>query len=217
MTAPSKKIRKKAIRKTKKLLKTGKRLTPTEWGQIEEMWASGDFTLVDLATTFGANASYLSQALSKRGIEKGSKAEIYAEAAKDETAKEMISDAANNIKRIKDSKDEHYKYATTIAKLIFVTIAKAVQDKVALSSIKDDIATLKLAMAGIQLARADRWAITGLDREPDAGDEIPVLPIEEFTQKELDEIERLGDPDLEIEDSDKTIDQLADEIEGAEV
>lgn len=217
MTAPSKKIRKKAIRKTKKDLKTGKRLTPTEWGQIEEMWASGDFTLVDLATTFGANASYLSSALSKRGVEKGSKAEIYAEAAKDETAKEMISDAASNIKRIKDSKDEHYKYATAIAKLIFSVIAKAISEKTPLASVKDDVATLKLAMAGIQLARADRWAITGLDREPDAGDEIPVLPIEEFTQLELDEIERLGDPDLEIADSDKTIDQLADEIEGAEV
>lgn len=216
MTAPSKKIRKKPIRKNKKPLKTGKRLTPTEWGQIEEMWASGDFTLVDLATTFGANASYLSQALSKRGVEKGSKAEIYAEAAKDETAKEMISDAANNIKRIKDSKDEHYKYATAIAKLIFARIAKAVNDATPISDAKDDIATLKLAMAGIQMARADRWAITGLDREPDAGDEIPVLPIEEFTQLELDEIRRLGDPDLEIPDSEKTIDQLADEIAGAE-
>ena len=97
------KIRKKAIRTKKKVLKTGKRLTPTEWGQIEEMWASGDFTLVELAETFGANSSYLSTALSKRGIDKGSKAEIYAAAAKDETAKEMISDAANNIKRIKDA------------------------------------------------------------------------------------------------------------------
>ena len=66
------------------------------------------------------------------------------------------------------------------------------------------------------MARADRWAITGLDREPDAGDEIPILPIEEFTQKELDEIEKLGDPDLEMPDSEKSIDQLADEIEGAE-
>ena len=217
MSAPSKKIRKKAIRKKKKVSKNGKRLTPTEWGQIEEMWASGDFTLVDLATTFGANASYLSQALAKRGIKKGSKSEIYAEAAKDETAKEMISDAAANIKRIKDSKDEHYKYATAIAKLIFARIAKAVNDEQPISDAKDDITTLKIAMAGIQLARADRWAITGLDREPDAGDEIPVLPIEEFTNEELDEIARLGDPDLEIADSDKTIDQLADEIEGAEV
>ena len=217
MTASGEKIRKKAIRKKKKPVKTGKRLTPTEWGQIEEMWASGDFTLVELATTFGANASYLSQALSKRGVEKGSKAEMYAEAAKDETAKEMISDAANNIKRIKDSKDEHYKYATAIAKLIFARIAKAVNDKTSISDAKDDIATLKLAMAGIQMARADRWAITGLDREPDAGDEIPVLPIEEFTQTELDEIERLGDPDLDIGDSEKSIDQLADEIAGAGV
>lgn len=212
-----KKIIKKAIRKTKPVLKTGKRLTPTEWAQIEEMWASGDFTLVDLASTFGANASYLSQALSKRGIEKGSKAEIYAEAAKEETAKDMISDAAKNIKRIKDSKDEHYKYASAIAKLIFSVIAKQVSDKKPLADIKDDIATLKLAMSGIQLARADRWAITGLDREPDAGDEIPVLPIEEFSEKDLKEIERLGDPNLDIPDSDKSIDQLADEISEAQV
>lgn len=211
------KTRKKAIRKKPKVAKTGKRLTPTEWGQIEEMWASGDFTLTDLASTFGANASYLSTALAKRGIDKGSKAEIYAAAAKDETAKEMISDAANNIKRIKDSKDEHYKYATAIAKLIFSVIAKAVSSEQPLSEIKDDVATLKLAMSGIQMARADRWAITGLDREPDAGDEIPVLPIEEFTQKELDEIERLGDPDLDIPDTEKSIEQLADEIEGAKV
>ncbi len=212
-----KKIRKKAIRKTKPVLKTGKRLTPTEWAQIEEMWASGDFTLTDLASTFGANASYLSTALAKRGIDKGSKAAMYVEAAKDKTAKEMISDAANNIRRIKDSKDEHYKYASAIAKLIFSVVAKAVQAETPLADIKDDVATLKLAMSGIQMARADRWAITGLDREPDAGDEIPVLPIEEFSEKDLEEIERLGDPDLMIPDSEKSIDQLADEIKGAQV
>jgi hypothetical protein len=211
-----KKIRKKAVRKKPKPVKTGKRLTPTEWGQLEEMWASGDFTLKDLAEAFGANASYLSTALAKRGIEKGSKAEVYAEAAKDEVEKEMISDAATNIKRIKDSKEEHYKYASSIAKLIFSVIARAISDKTPLSDIKDDVATLKLAMSGIQMARADRWAITGLDREPDAGDEIPVLPIEEFTQSELNEIERLGDPNLVIPDSLKSIDQLADEIEGAQ-
>ena len=67
------------------------------------------------------------------------------------------------------------------------------------------------------MARADRWAITGVDREPDAGDEIPVLPIEEFSEKDLEEIERLGDPNLEIADIDKSIDQLADEISEARV
>ncbi len=211
------KSRKKAVRKKAKVLKTGKRLSATEWGQIEEMWASGDFTLADLATSFGANASYLSTALAKRGVEKGSKAEVYVEAAKDEVAREMISDAAANIKRIKDSKDEHYKYASTLAKLIFARIAKQITSEKPIEDAKDDIATLKLAMAGIQMARADRWAITGLDREPDAGDEIPVLPIEEFTQEDLDEIARLGDPDLDIPDNEKSIDQLADEIEGAEV
>jgi len=211
--AAGKKIRKKPIRTKKMPVKTGKRLTGTEWAQLEEMWSSGEFTLKDLAETFGINASYLSSALSKRGIEKGSKAEVFKEAAKDETAKEMISDAANNVKRIKDSKEDHYKYASTIAKLIFATIAAQVQKKEPLANIKDDIAVLKNAMSGIQMARADRWAITGLDREPDAGDEIPVLPIEEFTDAEIDEIKRLGDPDLEMPDIGKTVDQLLDDIE----
>jgi len=212
-----KKIRKKAVRKKKTPVKTSKHMTPVEWQQCEDMWASGEFTLKDLAETFAVNASYMSSALSRRGIKKGEKSEVYKEAAKDEQAAELISEAAKNIKRIHDSKDEHYKYAVSIAKLIFARIAEAVKaDDQTLADAKDDIAVLKNAMSGIQMARSDRWAITGLDREPDAGEEIPVLPIEEFTDAELDEISRMSDPDLEIPDvpdEEKSIEDLTAEIE----
>jgi len=199
--------------KKKEPPKAGKRLTPSEWAQIEEMWASGEVTLAELADIYGANASYLSTALAKRGIEKGSKADLYVEKAKEGMEEDLISDAAANVRRIKESKDEHYKYAQTIAKLIFARIAQCVRDKAPISDAKEDILTLKNAMSGLQLARADRWSITGLDREPDAGDEIPVLPIEEFTDEEIKRIQELGDPELQIPDSDKSIDELVQDIE----
>lgn len=178
--------------------KRGKQLSGREWAEIEELWASGEVTLNDLADRFGCNPSYLSQALSKRGVEKGSKADVYRTRAMEEIEEELISDAAMNVRRIKESKEEHYQYSRTIAKLIYAKVVQTVKENVPVSTIKDDITTLKNAMAAIQLARVDRWAITGLDREPDAGDEIPVLPIEEFTDEEIEEIQRNQDAELGI-------------------
>ena len=160
------------------------------------------------------NASYLSNALSKRGIEKGSKADIYIEKAQEEIQEEMLSEAAQNIRRIHESKGEHYKYARTIAKLIFTKIAQAVQNKQPISDVKDEILTLKNAMAALESARASRWAITGLDREPDAGDEIPVLPIEEFTDEEIEQLQRNQEQELGIPE--KSIEELQKEIEDVE-
>lgn len=194
----------------KEPLKTGKKLSAKEWAQIEELWASGEVTLATLAEDFGMNASYLSQALSKRGIEKGSKADLYKEKYAEEIQEEMVSDAAMNIRRIKESKDEHYKYARTIGKLIFTKIAQAVQQGRPISDVKDDVLTLKNAMGALEAARASRWAITGLDREPDAGDEIPVLPIEEFSEAELEEIKRRQDEELGM--TGKSVEQLEKEI-----
>jgi hypothetical protein len=200
--------RKKSTKKTPP--KHGKKLSPKEWAQIEELWASGEVTLQQLSEDFGMNASYLSQALSKRGIEKGSKADLYKDKYQEQIQEEMVSDAAMNIRRIKESKDEHYKYARTIGKLIFTKIAQAVQQGRPISDIKDDILTLKNAMGALEAARSSRWAITGLDREPDAGDEIPVLPIEEFTEEEINEIKRRQDEELGM--GGKSVEQLEREI-----
>jgi hypothetical protein len=191
--------------------KKGKQLSAKEWAQIEELWASGEVTLEDLANDFGMNPSYLSVALSKRGIEKGSKADTYKEMYQEKIQEEMISDAAMNIRRIHESKDEHYKYSRTIAKLIFTKIAQAVQNHQPISDVKDEIVTLKNAMAALESARASRWAITGLDREPDAGDEIPVLPIEEFTEEELQAIRREQDAQLGV--ADVNVDELQKQVD----
>ena len=197
----------------KKQPKKGKQLSAKEWAQIEELWASGEVTLEQLAEEFGMNASYLSTALAKRGVEKGSKAELYREQIQDKVQEEMLSEAAKNLERIHESKDEHYRYARTLARLVFTRIAKAVQEKTPIADAKDDIITLKNAMGALESARASRWAITGLDKEPDAGDEIPVLPIEEFTEEELKEIQRKQDEEFGLDDSQKSIDQIEAELE----
>lgn len=202
----------KRSKKKKEAPIKGKKLSPKEWTEIEELWASGEVTLADLSDKFGMNASYLSQALAKRGIEKGSKADLYKEKYAEKIEEELVSDAARNIERIKETKDEHYQYSRTIAKLIYARVAQAVRDSVPVSTAKDDILTLKNAMSALQLARVDRWAITGLDKEPDAGDEIPVLPIEEFTDEEIADIQQQQDAELGLGGVD--VEAMTKEIEG---
>lgn len=192
----------------------GKKLSVKEWTEIEELWASGEVTLAELAEKFGMNASYLSQALAKRGIEKGSKADLYKEKYVEAIEEELVSDAAMNIRRIKETKDEHYQYSRTIAKLIYARVAQAVRDAVPVSTAKDDILTLKNAMSALQLARVDRWAITGLDKEPDAGDEIPVLPIEEFTDEEIKQLQQQQDAELGL--GQESVEQISKELTGGE-
>ena len=163
-------------------------ITPREWAEIEELWAMGDVTLDDLATRYQSTATHLSRQLSERGIKKGSKAAAVKAQIQERVHEQKMQGSVEVMRRIEETKDEHYKYAQTLSKLIFKLIAKQIQEKRAISTIKDDIKTLRDAMQALQIGRNERWVTLGLDKDADTGQELTTLIVQEMT---ADDIERV--------------------------
>lgn len=191
------------------------RLTPAEWAIIEEMWASGAVTLDQLAEQFLCNPTFLSRELSKRGVKKGVKSKELAAAATERVRETLIDVHAEKIKRIADTKSEHYTFAQTLAKLTYQIVANAIKERRQLSSVRDDIRTLKDAITTIAIARDERFRVLGLDKDQDLGDEVPTLIVREMTGAEITAIRGRHEVEMGLDVSDAELKDFVEKIEEA--
>jgi hypothetical protein len=190
------------------------RLTPADWATIEEMWASGTVTLEQLAEQFLVNPTFLSRELSKRGVKKGIKSRELAAAATEKVRETLVDVHAQKMKRVAETKDEHYQFAQTLAKLTFQIIANKVKNKQSIHGARDDIRTIKDAMTAISIARDERFRVLGLDRDENTGDEIPALIVTEMTAAEIEAIRNRHDGSAAEDDvSDEELKQFVEKIE----
>ena len=179
------------------------RLTPAEWATIEEMWASGAITLEQISEQFLVHPTFVSRELSKRGIKKGVKSKELAAAATEKVKETLIDIHAQKIRRVAETKDEHYQFAQTLAKLTFQIIANKVKNKQSISGARDDIRAIKDAMMTIAIARDERFRVLGLDKDENTGDEIPALIVTEMTAEQIEAIRnRSGSSEEEMSDED---------------
>lgn len=163
-------------------------LTPRDWAEIEELWSMGEVTLDDLSKRYKVSTTHLSRTLSERGVKKGSKAAEIQAQIKERVHEQQMSNTVEMLRRIEETKEEHYKYAQTLSKLIFKLIAKQIQEKRSVSAIKDDIKTLRDSLQALQIARNERWAVLGLDKDADTGQESTTLIVQEMTAQDVEEV-----------------------------
>jgi hypothetical protein len=193
------------------------RLSAADWATIEEMWASGTVTLEQLAEQFLVNPTFLSRELSKRGVKKGIKSRELAAAATEKVRETLVDVHAQKMKRVAETKDEHYQFAQTLAKLTFQIIANKVKNKQSIHGARDDIRTIKDAMTAISIARDERFRVLGLDRDENTGDEIPALIVTEMTAAEIEAIRNRHDGGAVEDDvSDEELKQFVEKIEQEE-
>lgn len=166
-----------------------RRLTKVQWMQAEALWASGGATLADLAAKFGVSEQGISKHMKKAGVEHGSKMPKAKAKVEDQLAKQAAEEAALLAARIKETKDEHYKMASGLAKLIWAEVLKAKQDGLPMSAIANNLKALDIALSGLSKARLERWVVLGLDRDDTLGDEgLPELLISELTAEQIKEL-----------------------------
>jgi hypothetical protein len=192
------------------------RLTPADWATIEEMWASGAVTLEALSEQFLVNPTFLSRELSRRGIKKGVKSRELAAAATEKVKETLVDVHAQKMKRVAETKDEHYQFAQTLAKLTFQIIANKVKNKQSVSSVRDEIRTIKDAMMAIAIARDERFRVLGLDRDENTGDEIPALIVTEMTAQEIEAVQNRhkgGEDDISEEELKKFVEKVSSDVE----
>jgi hypothetical protein len=195
-----------------------KALTPRQWVEIEELWASGNHTLKDLSKSYGVSVVWISNQLSKRGVKKGSSVGAIREKIKETIKEEQIKDSVKVLERARETREDHYKYSQALSKLLYSKVAKQVVNNEPVANIKEDIRAIKDAMMALSMARSERWIILGLDKNSGLGEEQDTLLIREMNDDDIEVIRRAQaeergdktlDPITELEkDMDKTINNM---------
>lgn len=198
------------------------RLSERDWAQATALWKSGEVTLEELAQRFDRHPQSFVKYFGRRGIKKGSDREKTMKKVESAVEKQALNDAAMIAARIKETKEEHYKMASGLAKLTWAEILKAKQDGVPVGTAINNLKALDTAMTVLKKAREERYSVLGLDR-PDAIDEndVPELVISELTAdqiealrarsfRELDELDALPVDDLQgdIDDDDDVVEEV---------
>ena len=164
-----------------------KKLSERDWAQATALWESGEITLPELAKKFDRHEQSFVQYFRRRGIQKGSKREKIMKKVEAQVEAQALNDAAIIAARIKETKEEHYKMASGLAKLTWAEILKAKQDGVPVGTAINNLKALESAMNVLKKAREERYSVLGLDRADATDDnEVPELLISELTADQIE-------------------------------
>jgi hypothetical protein len=180
---------KKALAPATEEGKKGIRLTPKQWAEAEALWATGDVTLDNLAKKFGIAGQSIHRHMKAKGIEKGANAEKHKKKVAEAVAAAAVDDATITAARIRETKEEHYKMSSAIAKLAWQEILTAKQNGSPVSVAMNNLKALDNAMNVMTKARMERWAVLGLDRADYVDEDgLPELLISELTADQIQEL-----------------------------
>ena len=101
------------------------RLAPSEWSELEGLWAVGDLTLGELAAAYDVSPRAVQDHMAKRGIIKGSKGAEFAEAVREEIVALELGDKDLTANRAREVRETAYENAKQIEQLVMAQIALA--------------------------------------------------------------------------------------------
>lgn len=163
-----------------------KPLTPKEWAKIDALWESGEVTYADLIKRFDRNLSTFERHFRKHGIKKGAARERIKDRVSKELESAEVSEAQVMAKRIRETKEEHYRMATALGRLTWAEILEAKKNKVPMATALNNLKALNAAIVNLKVVREERYAVLGLDRDDAVDpDQIPELIISELTEDQI--------------------------------
>jgi hypothetical protein len=190
-------------------------MTPRQWAEAEALWEVGEVTLDDLAKKFSRDRTVFTRYFKKHGIVKGSKAAARKEEVKEAVAAAGIDEATVLASRIRETKEDHYKMASAVAKLAWAEVLTAKKESKPFSSIKDNLKALDNAMNVLTKARMERYAVLGLDKDDYVDEDgLPELVISELTAAQIEELRNRDEEGLEAGTA--VIPDKLDEVTGDE-
>lgn len=176
------------------------RATATAWAEVETLYELGDITTAEIAAKFGITDRAVKLHMQRRKIKAGSKAAKHAKKVTEQLEKASVTDAVIHAARIKSTKEDHYKMAETLGKLVYTETVKCARDGLPFSTMTNNVKALEMAISALAKVRAERYAILGLDRDDYVDEEgLPELVISELT---ADQVETLRNRDSGLEDID---------------
>lgn len=185
------------------LRESGTRIKESEWRAIDILWESGEATLRELAKKYNTNLATLTQHFKKYGIKKGARAEDLRQAVRKQQEIQAQTEAAVISERIRQTKEDHYKMATALAKITFGEVIKMRSNGTPYGKGEKDIKTLLLAAEALKKCREERWVTLGLDKDAVDESALPELTLHTLTAEEVQKIrdnQAEDDDEMGIED-----------------
>lgn len=162
------------------------RFTPAEWEEAKAMWEMGAATLEDIAKKFNKSVPGLSRRFSKEGIERGCKKHLI----NDQINKEITDANTRNLRKMIQTKEDHYAWSEVIAKMAMTEVINARKSQKPLGAIMPALKTLATAAKILSSTRVERWEILGLNKEIEDPQDLPQLVIAELTPEQIAEINK---------------------------
>lgn len=184
---------------------TVKKLAAAQWAEAQAMWELGSVSLTDLSDRYGLARETFSRKFKKLGIIKGSRAAEQADRVRQEIEKTSITDATILAERAKATKDDHYNWATLLARMAMLEISNARNENRAISTVEPAMKAIDKALSALSKARLERWKCLGLDDETFLPEDLPDLTIKELTAEDIEEMRERGFGDM-------TNESLADDL-----
>lgn len=178
--------RPKGSRTAKALAKAGKMITPQQWAEIDVLWESGTVSMEQLMKRFGLSRSGFAKHFSEKGIKHGSAIKEYQDKVKAEVQKAINDDATIVAGRIRETKEDHYKMSSALARLAWEEIIKVRKDGAPMSAATNNLKALDNAINVIKKAREERYACLGLDKDIHTGEGLEELVIHELTSDQIE-------------------------------
>ena len=185
----------------RKVSRRGKALTSTERAEAIALWRAGTVTLDELAAKFDRDRTTFLRLFNKEGAVKGELAREHEKRVEEAVEDAAITDVAITAQRIRETKEDHYKYAKYIAGQVTQVLAKTRQEGRAIGTALNDLKALNIASQTFKTVREERYALLGLNDEQNAGDEkMPDLVIQELTAGEIKNMHRAMEETDEMTD-----------------
>lgn len=172
-------IKKPSVRK-------GKQLNSTEKAEAVAMWRSGQFTLDQIAAKLDRSRLTFIRLFNVLGVAKGENSAASEKKITEAVEAAVVGNVAEIAERIKDTKEDHYKMASGIAKLVWNLIAVCKKEGKSFQTIGADLKALRYASAILKTSREEKYALLGLNEKEDDSDKDPEdLVIREITAAEI--------------------------------
>lgn len=182
---------------TKERGSRARNLTVAQKAEAVALWRSGTVTLEDLSKKFKKRPEAFSRLFKRMGIERG---EAAAEAVKkiaEKVEAKTLSSVEETLKKINEAKSEYQLMSHGLAKLAWNELVRARQAKLDIASLKDVMATLKLAGEVIGNSRKEIFTILNVEKHEEKGelDELPELTVRELTPDEVNTMRSRNEED----------------------
>lgn len=174
-------------------------ITAAQWAEIEELYASGEWTSEQLGSKYDIGPAYLRTKMKEVGVTKGMAREKIRSEVREAIEGESKARAKLVMERAAETKDEHYRYAKTLSQVLYMTLAQTIKAKGSIAKHKDEVAVLKSALQALEVGRNTRYEVLGLNEDVHADTEIPTLVVEEMSDADALRQKREMDRELGVD------------------